>query len=465
MSKESSIDKIKSEIEAVMDDRRIASGTVHRFQKFIHFWILVVRSFIRNRCPIRASALAYTTLLALIPLLAVGVGISTSLLKNQGQEPIDQLIHKLVDEVAPQLGLMPMNDTGSADARAEVIKRITDFIANVNSGALGITGTIALILVAVGLLSNIEKTLNDIWGVTRGRSWISRLVQYWAAITLGPLLMVLAIGLTLGGNLQTLQTRIMTWSPVLGKMFFGGFAIVAPYLLLIAAFMMIYMLMPNTKVQWKAAFLGATVGSILWNLNSIFNVLFASRVVNASKIYGPMGAVPVFLIGLYFSWLIMLFGAQVAYAVQNRRVYLQEVQADAVNQRGREFIAMRIMGLMGKRFVAGEKALTSTEMGEVLDVPTRLVHQIAHNLVLGGLLVEVSAAGALEVAYDPARPLEKITCYDILNVMRAGQGNELATREEPMRDAIRAQFDRIHNTEKEISGSITVLDLATKAAV
>ncbi|HKI70319.1 MAG TPA: YhjD/YihY/BrkB family envelope integrity protein, partial [Verrucomicrobiae bacterium] len=119
--------------------------------KVVHFGLLVWNSFMRNRCPVRASALAYTTLLALIPLLAVGIGVSTSLLKGQGNEPVKELINKLVDQVAPQLGLMPMSGEQSQDARSAVAKRISDFIANVNSGALGVTGTLALILVAVGL--------------------------------------------------------------------------------------------------------------------------------------------------------------------------------------------------------------------------------------------------------------------------------------------------------------------------
>ncbi len=461
--KESSIKKMQEEAQVLLDDRRFAlAGSARRFQKFIHFWILVIRSFVRNRCPVRASALAYTTLLALIPMLAVGIGVSTSLLKNKSNTVVDDLIDKLVAQVAPQLGLMPQSGQDAEDKRVQVAQNIKNFIATVNSGALGITGTAALILVAVGLLSNIEKTLNDIWGVTRGRSWISRLVQYWAAITLGPLLMVLAVSLTIGGNLQTLQNKVEVWSPFWSIVFFSGVAVFGPYLILIAAFMLIYMLMPNTKVHWRAALAGAVVGSILWNLNSQFNVVFASRVVTASKIYGPLGTVPVFLIGLYFSWLILLFGAQVAYAAQNRRVYLQEIQADAVNQRGREFVALRVMAHVGQRFIAGEKAMTSTQMGEALNVPTRLVHQVAHNLVLGGLLVEVSPAGALEVSYDPARPLEKITCNDILTVMRAGQGNELETREEPMRDFVRAEFERIQTAERSVSGNVTVHDLATK---
>ena len=428
--------------------------------KFVHFWLLVWNSFMRNRCPVRASALAYTTLLALIPLLAVGIGVSTSLLKSQGNEPVKELINKLVDQVAPQLGLMPMGTQQGEDARAVVAKRISEFIANVNSGALGVTGTLALVLVAVGLLSNIEKTLNDIWGVARGRSWFARLVQYWAAITLGPLLMVLAMGLTVGGQLSVVQMKVEKAVPLLGDWFFGLISTFAPFLILTSTFMLIYMLMPNTRVSWKAALIGGLVGGVLWEMNSQFNIIFASKVVSASKIYGPLGALPVFLLGLYFSWLIMLFGAQVAYAVQNRKAYLQERQTEAVNQRGREFVALRLMTCIGQRFVSGQKAPTATELSETLEVPMRLVNQIAHVLNDAGLLAEVSAEGT---AYGPARPVEKITCHDILTALRAGQGQEPATRDEPTREKVRAEFARIQTAEEKTSGAITLADLVARA--
>lgn len=427
--------------------------------KSVQFCLLVWNSFVRNRCPVRASALAYTTLLALIPLLAVGIGVSTSLLKGQGNEPVKELINKLVDQVAPQLGLMPISSEQSQDARAMVAKRITDFIANVNSGALGVSGTLALVLVAVGLLSNIEKTLNDIWGVARGRSWFTRLIQYWAAITLGPLLMVLAMGFTIGGQLSGVQLKVQKFLPFLGDWFFGLIAYFAPFLILTSTFMLIYMLMPNTKVNWRAALVGGFVGAILWQANSQFNIIFASKVVTASKIYGPLGALPVFLLGMYFSWLIMLFGAQVAYAVQNRRAYFQQKQTEAINQRGREFVALRIMTSIGQRFVSGQTPPTAAELSETLDVPTRLVNQIANALTSAGLLVEVSAEGN---AFNPARPMERITCHDVLTALRAGQGQELATRNEPAREKVREEFIRIQSAEEKTGSAITVADLVSR---
>jgi membrane protein len=465
MAKDSSakFKRLQEEAEAFLDEGRIACATeqqLTRFRTFVHFWMLVGRSFVRNRCPVRASALSYTTLLALIPLLAVGIGVSASFLKSQGEEPVKELIENIVNQVAPQLGLIPAKGDEGEDPRAQVAKNISNFIANVHSGTLGLTGTLALIFVAIGLLSTIEATFNDIWGVFRGRSWFTRVVQYWAAITLGPLLMILAIGLTIGGRLDTVNDRIKTTLPFIGEWVVAGMSVVAPFIILTGAFMLIYMVMPNTKVHWKAALIGGLVGGLLWNLNSQFNVLFAARVVRESKIYGPLGAVPVFLIGMYFSWLILLFGAQVAYAFQNRRLYLQEKQAEMVNQRGREFVALRLMTFVGQRFQRGQPPPTITAMATELTVPSRLIQQVMQTLSAAHLVVEVAGT---ESAYLPARPLETITCHDILEAMRASQGQELATRDDPSRTEVYGEFQRIQQAEQNAASAVTMLALANRA--
>jgi hypothetical protein len=156
----------------------------HPVYGFLHFWVFVGRSFLRNRGPVRATALAYTTLLALVPLLAVSLGVSTSLLKSD-EDQTRQLIEQLIGQVAPQLGQLPGTEVEQAEAKQQVIEQIQEFIANIHSGALGVTGTVALVVIAIGLLSTIEAAFNDIWGVLRGRSWMSRVIHYWTTITLG----------------------------------------------------------------------------------------------------------------------------------------------------------------------------------------------------------------------------------------------------------------------------------------
>lgn len=171
-----------------------------KLERFAHFWLLVGKSFMRNRCPVRASALAYTTLLALIPLLAVGVSITTGLLQQQGKEPVEKMIDKLVQNVAPMLDLESRTEGAAEGAtnREQVVEHISSFVGNIRSGTLGVFSTLALVFVAIGLLRTIEATLNDIWGIRSGRGWVASIIQYWATITLGPLILVLVLGLTTG---------------------------------------------------------------------------------------------------------------------------------------------------------------------------------------------------------------------------------------------------------------------------
>ena len=107
------------------------------------------------------------------------------------------------------------------------------------------------------------------------------------------------------------------------------------------------MLMPNTKVRWKAAAVGGLIGGILFHLNNMASVLYVSRIVSNSKVYGGLALIPVFMIGLYVGWLILLFGAQIAYAFQNRKTYMEQREVESVNQRGCEFVALRLMTSIG----------------------------------------------------------------------------------------------------------------------
>jgi membrane protein len=424
-----------------------------RLHRFCHFWLLVGKSFIRNRCPVRASALAYTTLLALIPLLAVGVGITTSLLQKEGEAPVRDLLSKLVKNVAPSVGLEAKGGEEEVDRRQqEVVKKITDFIANIQSGTLGITGTIALIFVGIGLLRTIEATFNDIWGVTNCRGWVASIVQYWFAISLGPVLVVLAIALTTGPHFAKTAAVLDKW-PMVGALLFG----LLPYVVLSLAFALLYQLMPNTRVRWQAAAVGGVVGGVLWQLNNKMSVLYASKAVSYSQIYGSLSIIPLFLAGMYLSWLILLFGAQVSYAFQNRQAYIQEKQAESVNQRGREFIALRLMAEIGRRFLAGEPPGGQNQLASALAIPTRLAGHILSAMVHAGLLIEVADEDS---SFTPARPLNTITAHDVLHALRVGRGLELATSDDSTRPVVRAKFEGIAEAEQDAARSVNLEDLA-----
>jgi membrane protein len=497
----SRLQRLRDSAQALLDDSAVTSGEkVSRWSRFAHFWVLVWRSFVRNRCPIRASALAYATLLALIPMLAVVMSVTSSFLKQEGEARIDEMIVKFVGSVTGPatiktkgtnsitggLGLQTNSTEDAAVSggdisnrvdqaaggaaplaederviatRKSIAKKINEYIQNTRSGALGVTGSLLLIFAAISMLSRIEGTFNDIWGVVRGRSWFMRIVLYWGVLSLAPLLLVLAIGLATGPHLESTKQFVSTLPFIGSFLIHFGFQFL-PVLLLCLTFAAFYMLMPNAKVKWSAALIGGLVGGGLFHLNNLVNVLYVSRVVSNSRIYGSLGLVPVFMIGLYFSWLILLFGAQVAYAVQNRTAYLEEKQVENINQRGREFIGLRLMTMVGQRYLKGESPCNVLEMSEELCVPSRLVRQVMQTLAAARLVVETAGA---ETAYLPARLMETITCHDILQALRATNGQELATRDEPTRAEVFGEYQRIQEAERQAAASVTMLALAHRA--
>ena len=486
-------------LRELWDESALRSQTeLGRLQKCVHFCLMVCRSFSKNRCPARASALAYGTLLALIPMLAVVVGVTSSFLKKEGEDQIDAFIVKMVNSVmpgassgtnAPHAGEVeaPVAQSDSSatnspslstngvagalsrlvpslaqqeravEARKDISREIHHFIQNTRSGALGVTGSVLLIFVGISMLSRIEDTFNDIWGAARGRTWFMRVMLYWGVITLAPLLLAVAGGLASGSLLKGTH-KVLHGIPVIGPL---GFHLL-PVLVLCLTFALLYILIPNTWVCWRSALFGGLVGAVLFHVNNLLSVFYVSRVVSNSKIYGSLGLVPVFMIGLYLGWLILLFGAQVAYAYQNRATYIEEKQTENINQRGREFIALRLMTCIGQKFLQGSPPPDIVDLSTELSIPTRLVQQVTRTLTAGRLVVETAG---VEAAYVPARPLDQITCYDILLAMRTARGQELATRDEPSRVEVFGEFQRIAEAERQAASSVTMLALAGRAGV
>jgi DNA-binding IscR family transcriptional regulator len=146
--------------------------------------------------------------------------------------------------------------------------------------------------------------------------------------------------------------------------------------------------------------------------------------------------------------------------LQNRKVYLQERKAESVNQRGREYVALRVMTYLAQRFAHGAKPATILELATLLGVPSRLIGRVLQPLIQAGLVLEVS--GGSEGAYAPARPLEGITGHDILYALRVVGGQELATRDEPTRVHVCAEFDRINDAERQAASAVTLKDLVQR---
>jgi membrane protein len=441
--------------------------------------------------------LSYSTLLALIPLLAVALSLTSGLLKTQDQQQFQHAVEKFISSVTPPAiistnaaatktnevvvavltitNIPPMlasnGETNSlagstnavppeekqvvtVNAQKAIASQVWGFVQNTQSSALGATGVVLLLFVAISLLGRIEETFNDIWGVTRGRSWLYQIQLYSTTIMLGPVLLLAAVSLAGSAHFDSVK-EFVAHTPVIGKLIFQ----LLPLFVLWLAFAFVYQLVPNTKVNFSAALIGGVVAGTLWHLNNVFGFLYVSRVVTNMKFYGSLGLIPVFMIGLYLSWVFLLFGAQIAYAFQNRAAYLQDRLADNVNQRGREFVALRIMTLLAQRFQNGLKPATILQLSTELGVPSRLSQSVLRTLAAARLVTETAGA---ESAYTPARPLDTITAYDILYALRTANGQELQLRDEPALAEIYGEFARIEQAEREAASKISLVELANR---
>jgi membrane protein len=495
----------------------------------VHFCMLVWRQFVRNRCLVRASSLAYTTLLALIPLLAVIITISSALLKNKDEDTFYQAIASIAppavdvnsnsvhahqgfkwtehgsehgemtatnpaanfaaDESTksnavlavsnamaeitaagtnvPAVVISPGPNTNTVivtttpagnqiNDQKEVARWLRQFVQNTQGGVLGFTGLVAFAFISIMMLIRVEETFNDIWGITRGRNWPTRIFLYWGAITLGPVMILMAISISTSSHLTAVKQSVE-------QVPFGGAVLaLVPLVLLWITFTIIYVVVPNTKVDFSAAAIGGIVAGTVWHLNNAFAFLYVSRVMLNWKMFGAIGLIPVLMVGLYFSWAILLLGAQVAYSYQNRAAYLQDKIAENVNQRGREFVALRIMTLLGQHFQLGLRPPTILQLSTELGVPSRLTLQVLRVLIQARLVTE---AGRSESAFSPARPLDTINVHHVLLAMRAGAGQELPLIEAPALAGIYGEFTRIEAVERNAAERISLTTLVQRAPV
>ena len=470
-------------LKSLLHELRTAGETAlkaTRTHSYFYFFLLTWQSFVRNRCLVRASSLAYTTLLAMIPVLAVALSVATNLIAKdgeQGQQQVEQLIEYFVATVAPMLDLQVIEGsaegteagtvTGVQDSggevpaeaisrRTEVARTIHEYINNIHAKTIGVTSVIAFILVAVLLFRSIEATFNDIWGVKKGRGWFASIVHYWTSLTLGPILLILAIGVSSGSHFS----RSYEWVRELEGIGTVILFTVSWFLYAIAC-SVLYKVMPKTEVQLRSALMGGLVAGFLLQMNNKLSFLYISNVANADRIYGSLGAAPMLLLGLYVSWIILLFGAQVAYAFQNYQSYMQEQQNERIHHAGREFLALRLMALVADRFAAGATPPKIQDLANQLGIASGLTMEVMEQLEENQLVSEIQSENG---GFLPARPPSTISVDDVLMAIRRGQGIGVVSAEDSLRNEIRDAYDRVEGAASLVSKELTMAEFAKKAA-
>ena len=321
--------------------------------------------FRRRNCVQHAAALTFNTLLALIPLLA----IMFALLKGLG-------VHNTIEPL-----LLKQLSVGSE----EVVTNIITYINNTNVGRLGSVGLVMLVFTVLALLSNIEKSFNDLWQVQETRSLFRRFADYFSVVTLGPLFVLAAVSM----NTSIRSQHVVQW--LLSKPVFGDALLmlfeVLPFFAIWAAFIFLYMFIPNTKVKLLSALVGGISAGSLWLLTQWAYINFQYGVGKYNAIYGTMAALPIFMIWLYVSWMITLLGVQLCWAFQSRCHISRLLGKGRQNDEWEPMHVLELLVLIYNRFEQGAAPWPMEELLEAASMPTAQAHLALERLKSCGLVV------------------------------------------------------------------------------
>jgi len=393
---------------------------------------------------LRAMSLVYTTLLSIVPLLA----LSFSVLKAMGAH----------NEIEPFLFqfLAPLGDQGVG-----IGENIIGFIDNIKVGVLGSLGLGLLIYTVLSLVKKIENAFNMIWHVEATRSIGERFSSYLSVILIGPVLMVSAVGLTA----TVMNSSVISYFAAIEP--FGSLIILAtkllPYIMVMGVFTFIYIFVPNTRVRLGSAILGAVVAGFLWETSSL---LFATFVVTSTKytaIYSSFAVVIMLLIWLYINWLILLFGSSLAFYIQNPSAQRQSRHGFDVSNRVKERLGLLLIYLIGLRHNKGIAPFTIDELVVETAMPQRVVVYVLNKLIAKNIVIESSQPPK---GYLPAKSIDKLLVSEVIVAVRSAEESQfLSVSGITLPDCIAEQADLIDQAIESAMEGKTISDLTRLTSV
>ena len=407
--------------------------------RLLRYPYAVLRDLSRGEINLRAMSLVYTTLLSIIPLLAFSFAVLKIFGARRDLEPI-------VLEFFRPLGTA---------AAQELTTRVLQFAGRVSGGVFGSVGLALLAWTLVGTIKKVEDSFNFLWHVEQPRSFGRRLAEYTGLLIAAPVLLVGFVGL-MHAAIATGPVQEVVHLPLLQRLRGVGLAL-APFAMVTAFFTALYMMIPNTRVHWRAALTGAVVGGVLW---AAIGKIFTAFVVYSTRltiVYAGFAFVVAALLWTYFGWLILLAGAQLSFYVQNPtylRLGLQQLRLSSIEL---EQLSLKLMYLVGRTHIAGGRRWSVNRLATELGLPGVAVAQMASALELAGVLIVTEADELV-----PSRDIGRIAVYDILDIARRQASGHVAPRPVPI-PAVDRLLAQIEEARRHRCGEVTLRDLVDEA--
>lgn len=375
--------------------------------KCLRVLFLAVRGLIRNQSLVRSSSLAYATILGFIPLFALLFAI----LKAIGVPAM--IATYALEHLAP----------GSREFATQILQ----YIEATKVTSLGVFGVVALLLDLVIVMTNVEKAFNKTWHISRTRPWSRKVSDYLSIFLIFPILM--AVALTFSTSFWGIQHVIQFLSGIMPAIFFTATRWLVSLGLLWFAFIFIYLVMPNTRVNLWSAVLGGVIGGTVWQVAQWIFTAIQGGAAYYNAIYGALYNLLFLFIWLFWCWMILLFGTEVAFAHQNLDCLSEERRHPSpLPEPVDEYLCLAALVSIGARFCRRQAPLSLEELSRILPRGNNLANQVTRALKNCNLVVELSPdRPKSSPRFQPNLPLDQITVKEVLDCLRESRGAALDT--------------------------------------
>ena len=405
---------------------------------------LAFRGFLRDQGMHRASALAFDTVLGLVPFLAFvvaavkGFGAYETVMEGTVRPWMDQTFQGM----------------GEADEGEGVITlkraflQILTFVDRADFAGLGAFGLVVLLYIVVLLLMSVEGSLNHIFGVERSRTLTRKIADYSAILFIAPLCATVAATISA-------QAKVVEWP--------GANIILQLVAILAMSFglAMLYIVMPYTKVKVTSALFGGFIAGVLWYVTLVLHVVFQLGVARYNAIYSTFAAIPLFLIWVFVSWLVVIFGAELTAAHMNMGAFRWRVRGKDADFAAKEYVALRALVAIADAFIRGDKPRTLKDLAVATRVPDQLVENVLDTFTKRGVLARTTRGG--QAAWVLARDLDGITVTQILDTVKHDSAFSVPPPTTPEDVGVRRLLQGLEQALERSSQNLSLRDLVAEA--
>ena len=398
----------------------------------------VVRDLLTGTLSLRAMSLVYTTLLSIVPALAIAFAIFRAF-------GFDAYLQTMVTDF-----LAPLGDEGAA-----ITRQMMEFVQRVNANILGTVGFFFLLYTVISLINKVEAAFNAIWRVDANRSFARQFTEIVSMSVLGPLLVLSVFGIMAGALSNSYFGSLAEYEAV--RYALDQSSRLLPYAILIAAFGFIYVMIPNTRVTIAAAAVGATVAGIAWGAAGWTFATFVVKSAQYVAIYSAFATLVFFMIWLYAAWLILLGGCSIAFYYQNRAYLSPHAGVSLLTLRQLDRMAVQALVLIHEAFDKGQTPWTAETLAKRLHVPMEAMSEISGALCMAGLLTHSAGTPS---RFVPGRPAARTSISDVFAAIRAYRYNRSVTDDTLAHEPrVEAFFVKLAEQEALLSEPVTIASI------